>query len=363
MESGDFLPIIYNEWLNQKEKNNNFFQIAEIQNRRYLGNKFKLLDFIQKVVDENCPKIDSVADIFSGTGAVASAFKNKKVITNDLLYSNYLCNVAWFGSESVNFEILFDLICEYNKYNKFEENYMTENFSNTYFSKNDCSKIGFIRENIEKKYKNKIINFRERAVLVASLIYAMDKIANTCGHYDAWRKNVTFEKHLNLPILNVVKKNNNQNKCFNEDANSLVKKIKTDLIYIDPPYNSRQYSDTYHLLENIARWEKPSVYGVSLKQDRTAIKSEYCTLKATKAFEDLIKNCKAKYILFSYNNMAEKGNERSNARISDEDIMRIIRSKGDVFVFSKKYKTFSTGKSNIKGNEERLFLCKVGDMQ
>ena len=335
-----------------------FSQIGEIQNRRYLGNKFKLLDFIKKVVEENCSEVETVADIFSGTGAVASAFTEKNIITNDLLYSNYVCNVAWFGSENVRLNFLSSLIEEYNQHKNFEENYMTENFSDTYFSKIDCSKIGFIREDIEKKFLSGIVTERERAILIASLIYAMDKIANTCGHYDAWRRGIIFEKHLNLPVLNVPAKNKN-NRCFNENANGLIKHIKADLIYIDPPYNSRQYSDTYHLLENVARWEKPPVYGVALKPDRKNLKSDYCTLKAVDAFEDLIKNCKAKYILFSYNNMAQKGNERSNARISDEDIFRILNAKGKVEVFSKKYKAFTTGKSNIRGNEERLFLCEA----
>ena len=353
---------ILNFSFNHREKNiENLSVNAEIQNRRYLGNKFKLLDFIKEVVRENCFDIATVADIFSGTGAVAFAFLEKNIITNDLLYSNYICNLAWFGSENVRLNFLSSLIEEYNQDKNFEENYMTENFSDTYFSKSDCSKIGFIREDIEQKFLSGIITERERAVLIASLIYAMDKIANTCGHYDAWRRGVIFERHLILPVLNVSEKNNKNNRCFNEDANELVRHIKADLIYIDPPYNSRQYSDTYHLLENVARWQKPTVYGVALKFNRGNLKSDYCTSKAVDAFEALIKNCRAKYILFSYNNMAQKGNERSNARISDEDIFRILNAKGSVKVFSKQYKAFTTGKSNIRGNEERLFLCKVGE--
>lgn len=354
-QANDILNFYFNVGKTNSEK---ISERAEIQNRRYLGNKFKLLNFIKKVVEKNCSEVETVADIFSGTGAVASAFAEKNIITNDLLYSNYLCNVAWFGSENVRLNFLSSLIEEYNQHKNFEENYMTENFSDTYFSKIDCSKIGFIREDIEKKFLSGIVTERERAILIASLIYAMDKIANTCGHYDAWRRGIIFEKHLNLPVLNVPAKNKN-NHCFNENANELVKHIKADLIYIDPPYNSRQYSDTYHLLENVARWEKPPVYGVALKPDRKNLKSDYCTLKAVDAFEDLIKNCKAKYILFSYNNMAQKGNERSNARISDEDIFRILNAKGKVEVFAKKYRAFTTGKSNIRGNEERLFLCEV----
>ena len=336
-------------------------KIGEIQNRRYLGNKFKLLDFIKEVVEEHCSKIETVADICSGTGAVASAFTDKIITTNDLLYSNYLCNLAWFGNEHVRLNFLSSLIEQYNQAKIFEENYMTENFSDTYFSKIDCSKIGFIREDIERQFIAGAITKRERAILIASLIYAMDKIANTCGHYDAWRRGVILNRRLILPVLNVPEKNNVNNRCFNEDANELVRHIKADLIYIDPPYNSRQYSDTYHLPENVARWEKPPVYGVALKPDRKNLKSAYCTLQATAAFEDLIKNCRAKYILLSYNNMAQKGNERSNARIADEDIFRILNDKGSVQVFSREYRAFTTGKSSIRGNEERLFLCKVGE--
>ena len=55
--------------------------------------------------------------------------------------------------------------------------------------------------------------------------------------------------------------------------------------------------------------------------------------------------------------MAEKGNSRSNAKISDEDIMRILSKKGTVKVFEESYKAFTTGKSDIEENAERLFLC------
>lgn len=336
-----------------------FLRTANIQNRRYLGNKFKLLKFLRNVVDKNCTAVETVADIFSGTGAVASAFMDKTIITNDLLYSNYLCNLAWFGREQVRLPLLENLIAKYNQITDLPANYMTDNFADTYFSTVDCTKIGFVREDVEEKYKLGVINERERAALIAALIYAMDKIANTCGHYDAWRHGANFERRLTLPLLNIPAKNNEQNQCFNEDANELVRQIKADLIYIDPPYNSRQYSDTYHLLENVARWKKSPVYGVARKMDRSNLKSDYCTLKATAAFEELIQHCDAKYILFSYNNMANKGDARSNARISDEDIFRILNAKGDVEVFSAKYKPFTAGKSDIRGNEERLFLCKV----
>ena len=330
---------------------------TKINNRRYLGNKYKLLPFIKKVVDSECTDIEIVVDIFSGTGAVASAFQDKQLVTNDIMYSNYISNFAWFSPRKYSRKKIEKIIDEYNTMVINEENYMTMNFSNTYFSHDDCSKIGFIREDIETKYANKEINERERALLITSLLYAMDKIAKTCGHYDAYRKGVEFDMHLELLLPEASTTNNKKNKCYNMDSNALAKKIVADLVYIDPPYNSRQYCDAYHLLENVARWEKPEVFGVAKKMDRTALKIKYCTRSAAEAFEDLIKQLNCKYIVLSYNNMAKEGNDRSNARISDEDIIRILSAKGKLKVFSEEYKAFTTGKSDIENNQERLFLC------
>lgn len=330
-----------------------------INNRRYLGNKYSLTNFIKKIVEENCKNINTVADVFSGTGSVSDIFKDRELITNDLLYCNYISNYAWFFSEDYSEEKVINTVYEYNKIETSENNYVRENFADTFFSADDCSKIGYIREDIEKKYKNKEINYKEYSILITTLLYAMDRIANTVGHYDAYRKKVEFDKELYLGIMLPDKKLSENNKCFNEDATNLVKKIKCDLLYLDPPYNSRQYSDAYHLLENIAKWQKPEVFGVARKMDRKAIKSSYCTVEATQKFRELIENTNAKYILLSYNNMSEKGDDRSNAKISDKDIFKILEKKGKVKVFEEEYKMFSTGKSNVKDNKERLFLCEV----
>lgn len=333
----------------------------EINNRRYLGNKYKLLPFITETIEKECGNINSFADIFSGTGAVASAYIDKKIITNDILYSNYICNYAWFGSKKVDVKKIEKVIIDYNKKKCNKENYMTENFANTFFGYEDCSKIGYIRENIEKKYKNGDISERERSVLIMSLLYSMDRIANTCGHYDAYIQGKNLSESLLIDLPKIFNDNNKGNKCYNEDANHLVKRkdFNVDLVYVDPPYNSRQYSDAYHLLENVARWEKPEVYGIARKMDRTSLKSKYCTNDATNEFRDLINNINAKYIVLSYNNTGNKANERSNARISDDDIMKILSKKGKVKVYNKDYKAFTTGKSKNNENKERLFICKV----
>jgi adenine-specific DNA-methyltransferase len=348
--------LIEQKYLPKEQKSNLDYKTTAINNRRYLGNKYRLLPFIEKVISNNCDGINSVADIFAGTGVVSFLFKDRNIITNDIMYSNYICHLAWFGSERILKEKIINIIKNYNNLEIKKDNYMSKNFVNTYFSLEVCRKIGYIREDIEKLYKNGELNSRERAILITSLLYAMDRIANTCGHYDAYRKNGDLNKKLEL-FVPAVSNNLNNNKCFNMDANVLVKNIEADLIYIDPPYNSRQYCDLYHLVENIARWNKPKINGVAKKMKRDNLKSDYCTQKAPKVFEDLISNINAKYILLSYNNMANKGNARSNAKISDSDIIKVLTKKGKVKTFSQKYKSFTTGKSDINENEERLFLC------
>ena len=334
------------------------YKTTLINNRRYLGNKYRLLPFIRQVVDEHCNNVYIVADLFAGTGAVSSAFQDRTVITNDILYSNYISNTAWFSPQDYDEQKIIRLVEEYNERQVTTDNYMSRNFADTFFSKQDCRKIGFIREDIERKFRHNELNERERALLITSLLYAMDKIAKTCGHYDAYRKGVEYDLHLEMYVPQARHDNNPANQCFNEDINVLAPRVTADLVYLDPPYNSRQYCDAYHVLENVARWEKPKVFGVAKKMDRTALKSAYCTKEATEAFTDLIENINARYILLSYNNMENKGNERSNAKLADEDIMRILQNKGEVLIFEENYKAFTTGKSDIQDNAERLFLCK-----
>ena len=57
--------------------------------------------------------------------------------------------------------------------------------------------------------------------------------------------------------------------------------------------------------------------------------------------------------------MFKKGAGRSNAKISQEEIIEALSCKGDVEVFSSAYKPFTTGKSNISNHEELLYFCEV----
>lgn len=349
--------------INKTEKNNDLPIINEeslkIFNRRYLGSKNKLLSFIYEVIQDKLPEIETVADIFAGTGVVADMFVNygKQVIVNDILVSNYISYHTWFGKESIDINKVKVIIQELNKIKALDDNYVSKNFGNKYFSMDNARKIGAIREQIET-YD---VNEREKSFLLTSLLYAMDKVANTVGHYDAYRKRMDSFQPLELRIPEY--RDNKENLIFCEDANKLVRKIKADLVYIDTPYNSRQYGDAYHLLENIIEWKKPRVEGVAKKMvDRSSIKSKYCIKQAPEAFEDLIQNIDAKYILVSYNNMAKKGNGRSNAKISNEEIIATLEKKGKVQIYETTFTAFTTGKTNISDHKELLYLCEVEEL-
>jgi len=332
-----------------------------ITQRRYLGSKTKLLSFIKNILDNENVKFNSFADIFAGTGTVANYFFNRsKIIVNDILDSNFHIYTAFFGNAKIREKRLRERLKHYNEINihKYNENYFSQNFSNTYFDSENAKKIGVIRDDIEKLFREKIITIREKSYLLTSLIYALDKIANTVGHYDAYRKIDLPRKKLFLLPLDITKSKYSA-EVYKKDANELVRKIKADVVYIDPPYNSRQYSDAYHLLENISTWKKETVFGVARKIDRSHIKSRYNLKSAGIAFGDLIDNIHAKYILVSYNDMGASGNARSQSCISDHEILSALKQRGGVKIFETDFKQFTTGKSSKIDLKERIFLCKV----
>ena len=224
-------------------------------------------------------------DIFAGTGVVGERFNEKdiKVIANDFLASNYLPLKAFLETSEIDFKEIEKKINLLNSLEGSNDNYFSEHFGNTFFTLENARKIGAIREKIDEIAKDD----NEKAVLITALLYAVDKVANTVGHYDAYRKKLDTIQPLRLLVPDFEPENNANNEVYKEDANQLIRKISCDVLYIDPPYNSRQYSDAYHLLENLASWEKPQVHGKAKKMDRAHIKSDYCLNSAPKAFADL----------------------------------------------------------------------------
>jgi len=330
-----------------------------IENRRYTGSKAKLSKWIMDLIKKNC-KGKIFADIFAGTGviaAVASQFFDH-IVLNDHLFSNNIIYKAFFDKGQWNEFKIRTIINEYNKIeaSKLDDNYFSRNFGRKYFSNNNAKIIGFVRDDIEKK-KTKLTQ-KEYHILLASLIYSVDKIANTVGHYDAYIKKPIKDTNFNIRLIRPL--DCRKVEIYREDTNLLARKIFADIVYIDPPYNSRQYSRFYHLLETLIKWDKPKLYGIAMKPP-TENTSEYCKVKAPNNFADLINNLKCKYIIVSYNNTYNSRSNSSRNKIPLEEIEKILKRKGETMIFKKNHKFFNSGKTNFENHQEYLFITQVNN--
>lgn len=330
-----------------------------ISNRRYTGSKLKLLDWIENLILENCEG-ESFFDVFAGTGVVSERMSShyKSIIMNDFLFSNEIIYKAFFGDGDYDIELIEKYKNQFREIdvNIITENYFSENFGGKYFSKNDAKLIGNIREEINKL--RGVITDREYCILLASLVYSMDKVANTVGHYDAYRKINHIEDRFLYELINP---ENNLGKfsIYRMDANELVKKVRADIVFIDPPYNSRQYSRFYHILENVVQWKKPKLEGTALKPQAENM-SEYCRSSAPVVFDDLIMNINAKYIVVTYNNTYNSKSNSSKNKIALEEIIEILSKKGETVIFKKKHQCFNAGKTEFDDHKEFVFITKVG---
>lgn len=330
-----------------------------ISNRRYTGSKYKLLDWIEELILENCEG-ESFFDVFAGTGVVSERMSKhyNRVIMNDFLFSNEIIYKAFFGNDEYDVDVIEKYKQEFQniKPNRISDNYFSINFGEKYFSKNDAKLIGRIREEIENL--KRVLSDREYCILLASLLYSMDKVANTVGHYDAYRKINDIEDKFVYDLINP-EKASDKFSIYRMDANKLVRKVKADIAFVDPPYNSRQYSRFYHVLENVVQWKKPQLEGTALKPQAENM-SEYCRSNAPEVFADLIKNINAKYIVVTYNNTYKSKSSSSKNKITLEEITEILSSKGKTTIFEKKHQCFNAGKTEFDNHKEFVFITKVG---
>ena len=334
----------------------------QINNRRYIGSKNSLLENIDGVIKRYFKNSEYVlADVFAGTGVVGNYYANKgvKVIVNDLLYSNYVAYNTWLSDGKYDIKKITDLINKYNNIDPtaLEDNYFSEKFGNKYYHINDAKIIGYIREDLEHIKVD--LTEREFYILLTSLMYEADKIANTCGHFESYLNKVPKERgvQLRVPEIQSLKK---KNEIYCKDANQLVRDIKADVFYIDPPYNARQYINFYHVLENLALWQKPEeLEGNSMKFKRNHLKSDYSKARAPEVFKDLINNIDGKIIVVSYNNTYDAKSGASNNKISEKQIEEILSKKGKLSKYEIDYKFFNAGKTDLKNHKEYLYVCEV----
>ncbi len=286
-------------------------------------------------------------------GQFATIPNIKNIIINDILFSNEIIYHAFFMGQDADFKVLEELKEYYTQALKLEENYFSQHFSDKFFSYNDCVKIGSIREHIESLNLDKL----NKDILLTSLIYSMDKIANTVGHYEAYRKKEILQDRFIFELISPIKHDKNI-MIERKNANELAKTLKIDLIFIDPPYNSRQYSRFYHLYENLVQWKKPKLYGTALKPLCENM-SEYCRSNAKKELSDLIEKLDCKRIALTYNNTYNSKSSSSQNKIDFKDLVEILSQKGKLSVKEKAHSFFNSGKTDFKEHKEFLFIVEV----
>ncbi|HET8803929.1 MAG TPA: DNA adenine methylase [Aequorivita sp.] len=316
----------------------------------YIGSKHKLSNFILETVTETCGKDLSnkiFCDLFAGTGIVGRNFKPfvKQVIANDVEYYSFVLNRNYIGNH-IAFEDE-DFIKELNSL-KEKKGFIFKNYSEggkagrNYFTSENGQKIDAVRLQIEAWKKDSKITEDQYFFLLASLLESADKVANTASVYGAYLKHIKVSAAKKILIKPAVfQQTENTHKVFQQDSNSLIQKIEGDILYLDPPYNARQYGANYHLLNTIAK------YDTFVPKGKTGLreyyKSDWCrTGEVLKSFGELIENAQFPYIFLSYNNEGLMG---------QKEVKAVMERFGKYTLKTKKYQRFKADKTESRNHK------------
>lgn len=312
------------------------------------------MPFIETVIEEvTNGNFDTFADLFAGTGIVGSTYRERgyHVISNDKQYYSYILNKHLIENDrGIDNSLLFHLNAIRGKKGFIYKHY-GQSSGKVCFSDYNAMKIDAIRSEIEKLYQNKQINRIEYIHCLASLINSADKYANTSVIYSSYLKELksSAQKKFKLEALPIIK--GIKGKVYNEDANSLIRKISGDVLYIDPPYNTIQYSRIYHLLETIAKYDNPRLIGDNRVRDYFHQKSSYSSPKtAISSLEDLIAHADFNYIFLSYNN---------EGIIPFESIQQLMSKYGQYSCYATKYQRFKLKKGLFRANTIEYIHCLI----
>ncbi len=328
----------------------------------YIGSKYSLLSFLEEGILKNVNADCKVfCDVFAGTGIVGSHFKQKrfKIISNDIQYYAYCLNRALVGinrmppfagvlddlkiAPATLFYNAIDVVLEYLNTLDGNPGFIYRNycpggterskFKRQYFSDENGIRCDVIRMQIEDWWLAGKLTEDEYFYLLASLIDAADRVANTASVYGAFLKHMkkSAMKPLHLERLAIVE-NNEHHEIHNVNGQQLVEGLSCDVLYMDPPYNHRQYCANYHVLETIARYDDPDLKGVTGLRPNDDQKSDFCMKKrALPAFENMTKKTSAQYVFLSYN---------SEGIMGKDEILQTMGQYGKVGLIILDYQRF-----------------------
>lgn len=318
----------------------------------YIGSKYSLLDFLQEtiydVTEYKKGEQFVFGDLFSGTGIVGAAFKENgcTVISNDIQHYGYVLAKHYIENNPPIDGKLLDLFNSLDGVDGFIYNNFCAGSGSgrNYFTDYNGRKCDAIRQKLEEQYRENKIDDKQYYYYLASLINSIDKYANTASVYGAFLKHIkkSAAKNFDLELLPVIDGCKN-GAAYNQDINTLINKIEGDVLYLDPPYNARQYCSNYHVLETISRYDNPILSGKTGLRDYKEQKSAFCSKRTVAAaFEDLIANAKFKYIFLSYNNEG----------LMDLETIKSIMSKyGKYEVATTEYRRFRADKEENRNHK------------
>lgn len=309
----------------------------------YIGSKHTLSPLLAKIIDNEISNLGlkSFLDMFSGTGSVTFRFQDitNNCTANDLEFYSFIINFALIKCcYSTKLQSILD-IC--NGLEGVEglvyKNYSQNDICNRmFFTSENAKKCDAIRIHIEQLKNDNIVTENEYYFLLASLIVSMDKVANTSCVYGAFLKEYKKSslKHLNLiPIHTKTDVKVNSNEVYNLSAEELSKQdIFYDVVYMDPPYNHRQYSANYCPLNYIAYYD----HNIKLNGKTGTIdgynKSNFCSkTKVKNSFKIILDNLKCNYIFISYNN---------EGLLNYDELKELLSCYGELKLYKIPYKKF-----------------------
>lgn len=343
---------------------------------RYIGSKAATLPWITELLAQRAGSAISLCDPFAGTCTVARHFKARgmRVETGDLLRVSYVLQVATLGFDAPpRFEALVasglvtavddlspaDAVLAYLQELEPVEGYIRREFSQSgtarrlFFSDHNAGMIDAVAAQISEWRSRGLIDDREEAYLRAALILAADRVANTAGTYYAHLKSLGRKALKRLLLLAPpITALGSSGGCHNADALDVVRRSKADILYLDPPYNQRDYSRYYHLPETLARGDTPEAFGRSGVPRTEGNRSPfYRSTQAGDALSQLCEASNAKHILVHYT---------TDGIIPHERIVESLRRRGELRFEDRRVRAYSSDRSQrTREAWHRIYWCDV----